>query len=128
MNETNSIRERYQWKRVEAPKRWYPKEVGQELVGFYSGKTVRNGTFGQYEVVLISVPARGVFMLSGVQIVQLVDASAAEIGWPLRVVWQGSKKLDGDRTMKCFELFVAEGDPISPEDMPAIKPQEAQPQ
>ena len=29
MNETNSIRERYQWKRVEAPKRWYPKEVGQ---------------------------------------------------------------------------------------------------
>lgn len=84
MNETNSIRERHQWKRVEAPKRWSPKEVGQELVGFCSGKTVRNGVFGQYEVVLISVPARGVFMLSGVQIVQLVDASAAEIGWPLR--------------------------------------------
>lgn len=53
-----------------------------------------------------------------------------------RLAWGGlmnetnsiRERFDGDRTMKCFELFVAEGDPISPEDMPAIKPQEAQPQ
>lgn len=114
---------RYEWKKIEAPKRWNPKMLGEELVGFYSGKTIRNGKFGQYEVVLVTVPRRGVFMVSGTRIVQLVDAAVIEPGWPIRIVWRGSIKLPGEeeRSMKNFEFFIAEGDPVAVEDLPQIR-------
>ena len=89
MNETNSIRERYQWKRVEAPKRWYPKEVGQELVGFYSGKTVRNGTFGQYEVVLISFPPPASFFFPAFQILKFFDLPPPGFACPFPALCRG---------------------------------------
>jgi len=120
------LRERYQWKRVEAPRAWRPRMLGEELVGFYGGKTVRNGQFGQYEVVIVHVPARGTFTVSGARIVQLLDASGIEPRWPVRVVWRGRVPLeptaDGEvREMKQFEVFVAEGDPVAAEDMPLVR-------
>jgi hypothetical protein len=123
------LRARYEWKKVEAPKRWNPRANGEELTGFYGGKTTRNGKFGQYDVVLVTVPRRGVFMISGTRIVQLADASGVDVGWPVRIVWRGTVKLDKsedgeDRNMKMFDFFVAEGDPVSPEDMPRIKGQD----
>jgi len=73
--EITDLRGRYEWKKIEAPKMWRPRMIGEELVGFYGGKTTRNGQWGQYEVVLVHVPGRGSFMLSGVRIIQLADAS-----------------------------------------------------
>lgn len=125
--EVTDLRARYEWKRIEAPKTWRPKHNGEELVGYYAGKSVRNGQFGQYEIVMVTVPRRGVFMISGTRIVQLADASGVQYGWPVRVVWQGLADLpplavgERARTMKQFEFFVAEGDPVSPEDMPLVK-------
>jgi hypothetical protein len=74
---------------------------------------------------MVTVPRRGVFMVSGTQVVQLADAANVDIGWPIRIVWHGVITLPGkageeDRTMKRFELFIAEGDPVSPEDLPKI--------
>jgi hypothetical protein len=99
--------------------------LGEELVGFYGGKTTRNGQWGQYEVVLVHVPMRGSFMISGTRIIQLVDASGIQEGWPVRVIWKGRKQLeptpDGEvREMKQFKVLVAEGDPLSPDEMPRV--------
>lgn len=123
--EVVDLRSRYQWKQVEAPKTWRPKMLGEELVGFFGGKTTRNGSFGQYEVVLVHVPVRGSFMVSGVRIIQLIDASGIETGWPVRIVWRGRMALpataDGEvREMKNYEVFVAEGDPVAAGDLPKI--------
>lgn len=118
-----AIQERYEWRRVEAPKRWNPYDPGEELCGFYAGKTSRTGSYGQYEVVLVHVPNKGTFMVSGVRIIQLADASGVEIGWPVRIVWRGTQTLSGDpdKKMKMYEFFVAEGEPVAPERIPKIK-------
>lgn len=125
--ELGDLRSRYEWKQVEAPKTWRPKMIGEELVGFFGGKTLRNGQWGQYEVVLVHVPLRGSFMVSGTRINQLADASGIGVGWPIRIVWRGKVRLaeptpDGEvREMKQYDVFVAEGDPLSPEEMPSVK-------
>jgi len=51
------LRERYGWKKVVAPKAWRPEATGEELIGFYGGKTTRTGAYGQYDVVLVSTRA-----------------------------------------------------------------------
>ncbi len=117
----DSLVSRYEWKKVEAPKTWRPKHNGEELVGFYGGKTSRTGQYGQYEVVLIHVPRRGTFMISGTRIVQLADAANINVGWPIRVVYLGTVALAEEKTMKQFDVFVAEGDPVSPDELPVLK-------
>lgn len=116
-----NVLERYRWKRVEAPKHWRPTNVDDELVGFYGGKTQRSGQYGDYEVVLVHVPARGAFMISGTRIVQLIDAAGIESGWPVRVVWRGLVRLTSERKMKDFAVYVAEGDPVAADDLPAVR-------
>lgn len=116
--------DRYQWKKVEAPKTWRPKSVDEELVGFYGGKTSRTGPFGAYPVVIVHVPRQGTMTVTGTQIVQLADSSSIMPGWPVRIIYRGLHKFgDGDqkKTMKKFDMLVAEGDPISPDDMPKLK-------
>lgn len=123
---TISIRERYSWKKVEAPKAWRPRMLGEELVGFYGGRTTRMGKFGQYDVVLVHVPARGAFIVSGNRLIQLIDASGLDSGDPVMIRWSGHMKLEPndageDRKMKLFEVFVVEGDKLSSEDMPQVE-------
>lgn len=120
-----NLRERYAWKQVEAPKAWRPRMLGEELIGFFGGKTQRNGRFGQYEVVLVHVPLRGTFMLSGTRALQLIDAADLRAGWPIRIVWRGNvalpeKEGEEKKTMKNFEVYVAEGDPLNAEDLPRV--------
>jgi hypothetical protein len=67
-------------------------------------------------------------MITGVRVIQLMDASGIDAGWPIRITWRGKVKLpetaDGEvREMKNFEVFVAEGDPLSPDDLPSVAPQ-----
>lgn len=114
------IRERYQWKRVQAPKPWRPKELDAELVGFFGGTTIRNGAFGQYEVALVHVPSTGSLMISGSKVLQLIAAAQIRVGWPVRIVWKGTIPLSNGRAMKDYEVFVAEGDPVSAEDLPLV--------
>ena len=115
------IRERYEWKKVHAPKAWRPKDPGTELIGYFGGKTVRNGAFGQYEVVLVHVPLQGSYMVSGAHLIQLIDASMVNVGWPLRIVWLGMHLLDNGFNVKQFEIFVADGDPLHEDALPKIK-------
>jgi len=121
-----TILERYRWKEVHAPKTWYPKIPGTELVGFYGGRTTRNGSFGQYDVVLVHVPMRGSYMVSGTNLMQLVDAAMIDVGHPVRIVWDGHKSLGADaatgkeKTMKLFKLSIAEGDPLDAVDLPRV--------
>jgi hypothetical protein len=125
---SKAILDRYHWKEVYAPRAWYPKIPGTELVGFYGGRTTRSGSYGQYDVVLVHVPMRGSYMISGTNLMQLVDAAMIDVGHPVRVVWDGLKSLGVDavtgkeRKMKLFKLSVAEGDPIDVADLP--RPQE----
>lgn len=114
------VNNKYEWRKVEAPKRWNPHDPGEELCGYYIGKTTRSGTYGQYEVVMVHIPERGTFMVSGVRIVQLVDASQVEPGWPVRIVWRGYQPVGGGqgKEMKMFDFFVADGEPIAPERLP----------
>jgi hypothetical protein len=118
------ILSKYKWKKVQAPKTWHPKELGAELVGFYGGRTMRQGSFGQYEVVLVHVPQKGSFIISGIKIIQLMDAAIAEIGDPVRIVWNGTEALDNDRHMKLFEVYVTDGEALAAEDLPSIPAQQ----
>lgn len=120
-----SILERYEWKEVHAPKAWYPKMPGEELVGFYGGRTTRSGYHGQYEVVLVHVPAKGSFMVSGTKLMQLADAAMIDIGHPIRIVWEGHQSVGvtatgEEKRMKLFRVLVAEGDPIDAADLPRV--------
>lgn len=116
----DDIRERFKWRKVVAPRPWLPAEVGEELLGYYGGRTLRTGAFGQYEVVLVHVPLGGCFMLTGTHLIQLMDASGAAVGHPIRVVWQGVRDTAQGHKMKMFEVLVAEGEVIPEEFLPAV--------
>jgi hypothetical protein len=58
-----------------------------------------------------------------VRIVQLVDASQVQPGWPVRIIWRGYQPVGGGqgKEMKMFDFFVADGEPMAPERLPKIK-------
>lgn len=104
------------WRKISAPTTWRP-EAGEELVGFYAGRTKREGNFGQYEVVIVAVPYKGSFMISGTKLIQLFDSAQLTRGEAVRVVFLGRKDIGEDREMKEFELYVGELEAV--DDMPA---------
>jgi len=114
MNQTAPIN----WRRIERPKTWRPA-AGTTLVGYYIGKSVRDGKHGQYEVVIIGVPVGDGFsrphMISGTQIVQAIDAGNVQPGNLVRVTFEGMQELKRKRDdgtpfeMKVFVVDVAEG-------------------
>lgn len=122
----NRMLERFRWKKVEAPRAWAPTIVGEELAGFYAGRTLRKGRYGQYEVVLVAVPGEGMRMISGTQIIQLVDAGQFTVGQPIRIAWYGYKELQGPedkpRQMKLFEVFRVEMEAVTAEELLAVAP------
>ena len=102
------MKDRYKWVAVKAPKTWHPKMPGEELVGFYGGRTLKSGMFGQYDVVLVHVPGQGAFILSGAVLIRYIDASMVSVGDPLRIVWRGVQDIGEGKTMKDFEVYTAE--------------------
>lgn len=111
------------WHKVSAPKPWNPKENGTELIGFYAGRTKRDGVHGQYEVVTVLVPYKGAFMVSGTVLIQLADAAMLTRGDAVRIVFVERKQLDNGHTMKVFELYVGETEALSePELTEATQP------
>ncbi len=112
--------ERLPWKKVEAPIFWRPREVGAQLVGFYMGRTLRTGSYGQYEVVMIFVPGEGAYIVSGTKIVQLIDASGLTRGEPVKVLWMGEEPLKEGKKMKMFEVYTIDEEKMADEDLPAM--------
>lgn len=100
------------WQQLVRPALWQP-DVGDELVGYYIGRTVRHGKFGQYEVALIAVPVGDGLshprMVSGAALLQLLDGSSVATGRFVRIVFSGTKELKNGHKMKTFEVFAAEG-------------------
>ena len=94
-----------QWVRVNMPQAWYPQKVGDTLVGTYGGRTLKKGENGQYEVILIRT-AGGVFTVTGVRVIQLIDGSGSDVGDPVKVVFLGLVELPNGRKMKNFDVFV----------------------
>ncbi len=101
------------WRKISAPKPWNPKENGSELIGYYAGRTKRDGIHGQYEVVTVLVPYKGAFMVSGTVLIQLADAAMLTRGDAVRIVFVERKQLDEGRQMKMFELYVGETEALS---------------
>ncbi len=116
----DDIRARFKWRAVVAPRPWLPVEVGEELIGYYGGRTVRTGAYGQYEVILLHVPLDGCYMLTGTRVIQLMDASGATVGSPVRVIWAGLKETGHGHKMKMFEVMVAEGEVLAEAVLPAV--------
>lgn len=119
--EQETLAHRYSWKKIHAPRTWSPKAIGAELIGFYGGRTTRQGVYGQYDVVLVHVPQRGSYMVSGCQILQLIDASMIEVGGPIRIRFGGHQALSDNKAMKIFELFVAELPVEESTDIPIVQ-------
>lgn len=101
------------WRKVSAPKPWNPKEGGAELIGYYTGRSKRDGIHGQYEVLTVAVPYKGVFLVSGTILIQLADAAMLSRGDAVRIVFVERKQLDDERQMKMFELYVGETDALA---------------
>ena len=120
METVDALREKFQWRKVQTPRMWNPSEVGEELAGYYGGRTVRTGSFGQYEIAIFHVPGVGSYMVSGTQLLQFLDAAVVHPGWPVRIVWKGVVEMAGTgHKMKTFEVFVAAGEAIPVEAMPS---------
>ena len=105
------------WKEVEAPTSWRPRK-GDELIGYYAGRTKKNGKFGEYTVVTVLVPYKGAVMVSGSMIVQLADSSMVRLGEPIKIVYLGKKDIGEDREMKTFRMFIGEGEALAVEQIP----------
>lgn len=112
------------WRKIHAPTVWRPQD-GDELVGYYAGRSLRDGLHGQYEVATVLVPYKGAFLISGTQLIQLFDSAMISRGDAVRVVFKGRKPLEGEREMKMFELYVGEAPTLSEDEMPTDT--EAQP-
>lgn len=111
---------KYKWQKIHVPQTWHPKP-GEELVGYYGGRTLRNGRHGQYEVVLIHVPYKGTMTISGTGLINLIDGSRIEKGHPIQVKFVGLKALEDDKSFKQFELLIADGEAIPEADLPVVK-------
>ena len=116
-----AFREKYGWRKVQAPRSWRPRDPGEELFGYYGGRTLRNGTYGQYEVVVVHAPRSHTYTISGVKVAQLFDASLISKGHPVRVIFKGEEQLSNGHTMRQFELLVAEGDPMREDELPQVR-------
>lgn len=112
--------EKYGWRKVEAPQAWRPQDLGDELIGYYGGRTVRQGQYGQYEVVLIHVPYKGAFTITGSQLIRLIDAACITVTHPIRVQWLGSRPTVNGKTEKQFSLMVADLEHVSESDLPEV--------
>jgi hypothetical protein len=118
----DALRERFKWKKVAAPVPWKPTHNNDELVGYYGGQTLRDGQYGQYRVIIMHVPGEPApFTVSGTRIIQLFDAALVGIGHAVRVQYLGMKDTGNGHSMKDFNVYVAEGDPISESDLPQVK-------
>lgn len=95
------------WRKISAPQVWRPTD-GEELIGYYAGRTKKDGKFGQYEVVLVLVPYKGAYTISGTQLLQLCDSGMLVRGDAIRIKFLGRKPLSDEREVKLFELSVGE--------------------
>lgn len=107
------------WRKIKRPKSWRPKEANEELIGYYVGRTLKNGQWGQYEVITV-VTDDGTFMVNGTQLIQLADVAMLEYGAAIRIKFLGMKKTGGDHEMKEFELYVNDAEPTV-EDVMIVK-------
>lgn len=104
------------WRKINAPSTWRPQD-GEELIGYYVGRTKRDGSFGPYEVVLVAVPYKGTYIVSGTKLIQLMDSGMLVRGDAVRIKFLGNKDIGEERTMKDFELYVGELE--AADDLPA---------
>jgi hypothetical protein len=114
------LRERFEWRKVELPKVWRP-EPGEELVGYFGNRTLRDGPHGQYEVVVVYIPKVGARMVSGTEAIQLVDSAMIKRGHPIRLKFLGREDIGNGRFKKKFSLMVAEGEPLFENELAAIE-------
>ena len=105
------------WRKVKAPQVWNPA-VPTELIGYFHGRTVKSGQFGEYTVIQILVPGEGIYLVSGTALIQLIDSAAPDPGDPLKIVFRGRKQLPKRETdtvderphyKKMFDVFTAKG-------------------
>lgn len=115
------FRKRFDWQKIHLPRVWNPRQAGEELAGYYGGTTKRNGSFGQYDVVIVHVPYRGSYVVSGTEVIQLVDTSMIRKGHPVRIVFKGREEYAPKKEKKHFELLVAEGDPLAEDELPVLR-------
>lgn len=122
MNQTSKLKN-VKWRKINAPTTWRPED-GEELIGYYIGRSKREGSFGQYEVVVVAVPYKGTYMISGTKLIQLMDSGMLVRGDAVRIKFLGRKDIGEDREMKEFELYVGELE--HEDDVPAPEAPEAQ--
>lgn len=98
------------WKKVEAPKPWRPREVGETLIGEYVGRRSKSGRFGDYEAFVVRT-STGTFHVSGTVLVSLFSAVALKEGDPVRVEYKGTvdSTLHEGVSYRDFDLYVTEG-------------------
>jgi hypothetical protein len=58
--------------------------------------------------------------VSGTKLITLLDASLIKPGHPIRIIWKGLKDLGQGKSMKDFDVLVAQGDAVPFESLPEI--------
>lgn len=116
----DQLREKYGWRKVEAPRPWRPLLPGEELIGFYGGTTKRVGRHGEYTVVIVHVPQGGSRTCTGSALIRLVDAGMVARGCPVRIIYQGTRVTENGFNEKQFDLLIATGPAVAVEALPEL--------
>jgi hypothetical protein len=114
------LREKYGWRKVEAPQPWRPLLPGDELIGFYGGMTKRTGMHGEYSVVIVHVPQAGSRTCTGSALIRLVDAGMVARGCPIRIIYQGLRTTGNGFNEKQYDLLIATGPAVAVEALPEL--------
>lgn len=94
------------WTKVTAPRPWRPTKPGDELIGYYAGRTSRDGVFGQYDVAMVAVPGVGVVTVSGTKPLSAIEASGVQLRTPVKFVFNGMVDVGREHKMKDIDVFV----------------------
>lgn len=93
------------WRKVEGPRTWRPKP-GDELEGFFGGTRTFEGSYGEYEVVIVYAE-NGAYSISGCKAVSLVRCAGTLAREDrVRFVYKGTVDVGYDNVMKDYELYV----------------------
>lgn len=96
------------WAKITTPQPWRPTKPKEELIGYYAGRTKREGPFGQYDVIMVAVPNVGVLTAAGVKVIAAIDAGNVQLRTPIKLVFNGLRDVGRDRPMKDVDVFVDE--------------------
>lgn len=101
---------KFAWTKAQRPQPWRPRP-GDIIVGYYGGLMSRDGAFGAYKAAIVHIPEGPCYSITGITLLQAIEASAVELRAAVRVTFVGRRNTPNG-SVKLFDLEYASGPAI----------------